>query len=86
MQGPTADLLALGRFYGGVKLGAGGLVRAYGGAARDCLRAAARQRVTPRLGLQLQASRSWGTALQQPLCAVAVLALCSTIEGTSACL
>lgn len=29
-----------GRCYGGTKLGAGGLVRAYAGAARDCLRAA----------------------------------------------
>jgi putative IMPACT (imprinted ancient) family translation regulator len=28
------------RHFGGVKLGAGGLVRAYGGAARDCIRAA----------------------------------------------
>ncbi|GBF98226.1 hypothetical protein Rsub_11046 [Raphidocelis subcapitata] len=28
------------RFFGGIKLGSGGLVRAYGGAARDCLRAA----------------------------------------------
>jgi hypothetical protein len=42
------------RFYGGVKLGAGGLVRAYGGAARDCLRSAPKQHVTPKLTLRLQ--------------------------------
>lgn len=30
------------RWYGGIKLGAGGLVRAYGGAAAECLRQAAR--------------------------------------------
>lgn len=30
----------LRRHFGGVKLGAGGLARAYGGAARDCVRAA----------------------------------------------
>lgn len=42
------------RHYGGVKLGAGGLVRAYGGAARDCLRSAPKQHVTPKLALRLQ--------------------------------
>ena len=31
------------RWYGGIKLGAGGLVRAYGGTAAECLRQAARQ-------------------------------------------
>ncbi|KAL4432217.1 hypothetical protein ABPG77_005979 [Micractinium sp. CCAP 211/92] len=41
------------RFYGGVKLGAGGLVRAYGGTARDCLRGAARVAVAPRSRLGL---------------------------------
>ena len=44
------------RFFGGVKLGAGGLVRAYGGAARDCLRAAPRTTVKARVQLQLLAS------------------------------
>ncbi|PRW32560.1 IMPACT family [Chlorella sorokiniana] len=42
------------RFYGGIKLGAGGLVRAYGGAARDCLRAAAKRQMTPQVQLRLQ--------------------------------
>eukprot|EP00887_Chlorella_sp_A99_P005703 scaffold1.g5703.t1 len=41
------------RWFGGVKLGAGGLVRAYGAAARECLRAALRARVTPRVALRL---------------------------------
>jgi putative IMPACT (imprinted ancient) family translation regulator len=31
------------RYFGGTKLGAGGLVRAYGGAARECLRASERK-------------------------------------------
>ncbi|KAI7843529.1 hypothetical protein COHA_002771 [Chlorella ohadii] len=42
------------RFYGGIKLGAGGLVRAYGGAARDCLRAAPKRQMTPQVQLRLQ--------------------------------
>ncbi|GAB4817549.1 hypothetical protein N2152v2_004595 [Parachlorella kessleri] len=43
------------RYYGGIKLGAGGLVRAYGGAARDCLRAAPKRHVVPKVTLALQA-------------------------------
>ena len=35
------------RYYGGVKLGAGGLTRAYGGAAAACLRDATRLEVLP---------------------------------------
>ncbi|KAL4421472.1 hypothetical protein ABPG75_010763 [Micractinium tetrahymenae] len=42
------------RFFGGVKLGAGGLARAYGGAARDCLRSAPRVEVAPRSRLRLE--------------------------------
>jgi putative IMPACT (imprinted ancient) family translation regulator len=35
-------LVVVTRWYGGIKLGAGGLVRAYGGTAAECLRAAER--------------------------------------------
>lgn len=42
------------RYFGGVKLGAGGLVRAYGGAAREALRAAPKQQRTPQLALRLR--------------------------------
>ncbi|KAL4855654.1 IMPACT family member in pol 5'region [Chlorella vulgaris] len=41
-------------YYGGIKLGAGGLVRAYGGAARDCLRSAPTQHKLPRVELRMQ--------------------------------
>lgn len=36
-------VVVVARWFGGVKLGAGGLVRAYGGAASECLRLAAKQ-------------------------------------------
>ncbi len=42
-QGYDQVMVVVTRWYGGIKLGAGGLVRAYGGAAAECLRRAARQ-------------------------------------------
>jgi uncharacterized YigZ family protein len=42
-QGYDRVLVVVTRWYGGVKLGAGGLVRAYGGSAAECLRLATRQ-------------------------------------------
>lgn len=39
-QGYDRVLAVVTRWYGGIKLGAGGLVRAYGGAAAECLRRA----------------------------------------------
>lgn len=45
IDGQACDqvLVVVTRWYGGIKLGAGGLVRAYGGAAAECLRRAERQ-------------------------------------------
>jgi uncharacterized YigZ family protein len=42
-QGYDRICVVVTRWYGGIKLGAGGLVRAYGGAAAECLRGAARR-------------------------------------------
>lgn len=44
-QGLDGVAVLVVRWYGGIKLGAGGLVRAYGGAAAECLRTAARRTV-----------------------------------------
>ncbi len=41
------------RFFGGVKLGAGGLIRAYGGAAAGCLRDAVLEEIKPRFHFTL---------------------------------
>jgi putative IMPACT (imprinted ancient) family translation regulator len=41
-QGFDRVAVVVTRWYGGIKLGAGGLVRAYGGAAAECLRIAPR--------------------------------------------
>jgi uncharacterized YigZ family protein len=42
------------RWYGGIKLGAGGLVRAYGGAAAECLRTATRRPLVMLCELELR--------------------------------
>lgn len=42
------------RWYGGIKLGAGGLVRAYGGCAAECLRTAARVAIIDMRELRLR--------------------------------
>lgn len=42
-QGFDQVMVVVTRWYGGIKLGAGGLVRAYGGCAAECLRAAPRR-------------------------------------------
>lgn len=42
-QGLDRVVVVVTRWYGGIKLGAGGLVRAYGGSAAECLRRAPRR-------------------------------------------
>lgn len=42
-QGLDEVMVVVIRWYGGIKLGAGGLVRAYGGSAAECLRTAPRR-------------------------------------------
>jgi putative IMPACT (imprinted ancient) family translation regulator len=39
-QGMDRVVVVVKRWYGGIKLGAGGLMRAYGGTAAECLRRA----------------------------------------------
>lgn len=52
-QGCDRVAVVVTRWYGGIKLGAGGLARAYGGTAAECLRAAVRVPIVAmaRLGL-----------------------------------
>ncbi|WP_101926623.1 MULTISPECIES: IMPACT family protein [Luteimonas] len=54
-QGFDRVAVVVVRWYGGIKLGAGGLVRAYGGCAAECLRTAARQPLIDTATLQLHA-------------------------------
>ncbi|HUB89042.1 MAG TPA: YigZ family protein [Dyella sp.] len=55
-QGIDRAVVVVTRWYGGIKLGAGGLVRAYGGTAAECLRLAERTPIVAmaRLGMRCE--------------------------------
>jgi len=57
-QGVDHVVVVVTRWYGGVKLGAGGLARAYGGTAAKCLRAAAKTELRPLIHARLEVSFS----------------------------
>ena len=52
-QGCDQVVVVVTRWYGGIKLGAGGLVRAYGGAAAECLRRAERRPLLAMRGITI---------------------------------
>jgi uncharacterized YigZ family protein len=54
-QGIDRAVVVVTRWYGGIKLGAGGLVRAYRGAAAECLRTAPRRLLVTLRELELRA-------------------------------
>jgi uncharacterized YigZ family protein len=53
-QGCDRVAVVVTRWYGGIKLGAGGLVRAYGGSAAECLRLAPRVAIIERRNLAMR--------------------------------
>ncbi len=73
------------RYFGGVKLGAGGLVRAYGNAARTCLRAARRITVKARVQVQVSAPYEVRLAPWLPQDHRSTPASCGQITSTCMC-
>ena len=73
IEGQDLDHVVVGvvRYFGGTKLGAGGLMRAYGGAAAEALRTAERQTESPRVAIRAQAGFEHISALYRALDACA---------------
>lgn len=64
-QGCDRVLVVVTRWFGGIKLGAGGLVRAYGGAAAECLRRAARRELVVMRGANVRVAFAAESVLRQ---------------------
>lgn len=58
-KGLDQVMIVVTRYYGGIKLGAGGLVRAYSGAAARCIDQAEIEEVQPELEFAIQADFCW---------------------------
>jgi uncharacterized YigZ family protein len=64
-QGYDRVVVVVTRWFGGIKLGAGGLVRAYGGAAAECLRLAERRELVTLQRIAVAAAFSFENPLRQ---------------------
>ena len=84
-QGLDAVVVLVVRWFGGIKLGAGGLVRAYGGAAAECLRVAPRRHVVARTRVRLACAYSEQGAIRQRLAASDATDIDQTFEGGGVC-
>lgn len=69
IEGQDLDHVVVGvvRYWGGTKLGAGGLMRAYGGTAAEALRTAERQVESPRVAVRAEAGFEHISALYRAL-------------------
>jgi uncharacterized YigZ family protein len=64
-QGLDRVVVVVTRWFGGIKLGAGGLVRAYGGAAAECLRLAERRELVTLQRITVASSFAFESSLRQ---------------------
>jgi uncharacterized YigZ family protein len=69
IEGKQLDhvMVVVTRYYGGTKLGVGGLVRAYGGSAARCLDSAETVEILPTLMRTIQAGFEWTGQVYQAL-------------------
>ena len=80
-QGFDRVVAVVTRWYGGVKLGAGGLVRAYGGAVAECLRRAPRQPIVKQVDAILHCEFSHSGAVHALLSSVEAIRLEERFEA-----
>ena len=79
-QGMDWVMVVVTRWYGGINLGAGGLVRAYGGAAAECLRTAARRPLIESVEAELACDFALSGAVHGILAAVAAEKLAESFD------
>ena len=79
-QGIDQAMGVVTRWYGGINLGAGGLVRVYGGAAAECLRTASRRRLVDSLEAELACDFALAGAVHGMLAAVAAEKLAESFD------
>lgn len=83
-QGFDAVMVVVTRWFGGTKLGAGGLVRAYGGAAAECLRTAGRREIVAMAEVHLACDFADCGAIHAALPAHAAEKLAETFDADGA--
>jgi len=85
----TDIVVLITRWFGGILLGSGGLVRAYGGTAALCLNGATKERVIPSITVVFDlnfSDHAFIKASLHRLGSVAVIQETFTYDGTSLCL
>jgi uncharacterized YigZ family protein len=85
-QGFDQVVVVVTRWYGGIKLGAGGLARAYGGCAAECLRLAERTPIIETLSLHLHCEFAELPILQARLSDYSAEKISETFDATGAAL
>lgn len=85
-QGFDRIVVVVARWFGGIKLGAGGLVRAYGGAAAECLRLAPRLALVETAQLRVHVAFEDLSTLHQLLSAFSATKLGEDFDAAGASL
>jgi uncharacterized YigZ family protein len=79
-------VVLVARWFGGIKLGAGGLVRAYGGTAAQCLRTAQRCELVPQRSLEIILGFEWLGVAHAALDQFAAIKLAESFDSDGVCL
>jgi uncharacterized YigZ family protein len=79
-------VVLVARWFGGIKLGAGGLVRAYGGTAAECLRTAPRLELVAQRHLEIRLGFEWLGVAHAALDQFAAVKLDESFDSDGVCL